>query len=1082
MNGSDDDSSLSDDSDVAFALMDFAGVDFGDEEKIEEENVDIEVKPENKSDSLAKVPEPSLIPQTERKTYSNPTKDANDALLEGAKNLMNDKIDIAKESTSEKLISSLPTTIVFDRISAIDVDLNEEDKCAIAEEKHILLADCYVGDLDNKDCPSESNTDFDTVQRIRESSKLLSEGNYLEILNGPTAENLFECDVINPENSLSVAQRIRHCTLRYCTTVAKCVEVELLAAAGLNIFMQCNYTGPSLHHGGVSRPGKQEDTYETLRAVNPHPLFTSQLKVTPVEYSKVDDEDKQKEPPVDASFHNSVLTDLSADGEWPCPVCKYPYFLLLARSILLTLADPNRPDWTQSLVEKTDKENEHKIVIRQIGSCYEYEPPSEHFVSCAQKLSCAQIWSARATVAHSRLLQGDESSVTLWNEAKGVFDSCVSRYCENIGIGVNSKERILASKVLLEYGLAEHHFDKEKKGKPFFKRALAFSDLDVEVTGAEGKRTKYQQKATAQMLVRAKPSSRGQDDSTVVDKTKISDQEVKFEEDTILLERVKYEEDDDNVHFQLSLLHQTILLALCLDVKNDNPMDGLTGEQMGAYLERVLQQHDDWMVYATGLLERAWLESEKNHTRERALFQLQALADQHTNRLTLTQSTFQSAVEDSAPPQERLKNIHYIVYPPRWQALRDLAERYAKIGIVTSAAEMFEEIELWDEVVECYRRAGKEKKAEEVVRKRLSEAETPKMWAALGDITGEKAHYEKALHLSNGRYSDAHVALGKYYADKEELEKAAEQFKLAVYIKPLSPQIWFRLGALSMRLEDWDTALRAFTEVVEQEPEEGDAWANVAAIHMHNKNPGEAYPALNEVSKHTIFKVNEYFSFLTLFLLLQSIKLNRNNWRVWVSKVYSCMDLQKYDEAIQGCFVLIDLKAKRNESEGVPPIEEKVVRAIVNASVSHYNSALKSNDTPAIDSSKRTLSRVRDLISRIQQTSKESWLFEVSAFFNECIGRSDQAVGDLMKEYRSLVSFRGWETDSSMLPRICRVLSQILEIHLEDGDLAALKKLKFLVNGVIKKVNAAYFDATKLPSASIDALQRIQKNVESKLS
>jgi Tfp pilus assembly protein PilF len=52
-----------------------------------------------------------------------------------------------------------------------------------------------------------------------------------------------------------------------------------------------------------------------------------------------------------------------------------------------------------------------------------------------------------------------------------------------------------------------------------------------------------------------------------------------------------------------------------------------------------------------------------------------------------------------------------------------------------------------------------------------------------------------------------------------------------------------------MRLEDWETALQSFTEVVEQEPEEGDAWANVAAIHMHNKNPSEAYPALNEVRK-----------------------------------------------------------------------------------------------------------------------------------------------------------------------------------------------------------------------------------------
>jgi len=204
-------------------------------------------------------------------------------------------------------------------------------------------------------------------------------------------------------------------------------------------------------------------------------------------------------------------------------------------------------------------------------------------------------------------------------------------------------------------------------------------------------------------------------------------------------------------------------------------------------------------------------------------------------------------VEDSAPPQERLRNIHYIVYPPRWEALRDLAQRYASIGIVTSAAEIFEEIELWDEVVECYKRAGKSKKAEEVIRKRLAAAETPRMWAALGDITGDKSYYEKALEVSNGKFSSAHVALGNYYTEKGDLEKAVEHLKMAVRIKPLSPHVWFRLGALSMRLKHWETALQAYTEVVQQEPEEGDAWANVAAIHMHNRNPGEAYPALNEV-------------------------------------------------------------------------------------------------------------------------------------------------------------------------------------------------------------------------------------------
>eukprot|EP00957_Ditylum_brightwellii_P160347 12206325-Ditylum_brightwellii.AAC.1 len=51
-------------------------------------------------------------------------------------------------------------------------------------------------------------------------------------------------------------------------------------------------------------------------------------------------------------------------------------------------------------------------------------------------------------------------------------------------------------------------------------------------------------------------------------------------------------------------------------------MDGLTGEQMGAYLERVFHQHNDWMIYTITLLERAWLVSEQVHGCERAIFQI----------------------------------------------------------------------------------------------------------------------------------------------------------------------------------------------------------------------------------------------------------------------------------------------------------------------------------------------------------------------------------------------------------------------------------------------------------------------------
>jgi tetratricopeptide (TPR) repeat protein len=549
-------------------------------------------------------------------------------------------------------------------------------------------------------------------------------------------------------------------------------------------------------------------------------------------------------------------------------------------------------------------------------------------------------------------------------------------------------------------------------------------------------------------------------------------------DDALLLEKIKFEEELDNVHYNLSILDQSILLALCLDVKNDNPMDGLTGEQMGGFLARVLNQHDDWMVYATALLERAWLECERTHGRERAILQIQALADQHSNRLTLTQSTFKSVEEDSAPAQDRLRNLHGIVYPPRWDMMRDLAERYAKLGVVTSAAEIFEELELWDEVVECYRIAGKESKAEEVVRKRLAENETPRMYAALGDLTKDPKCFERSLELSHGKFYDAHVALGKYYFDNGDLRAAMNHFLDALATKPLMPAVWFRVGTISMQLKEWDTALRAFTEVVQQQPDEGDAWANVAAVYMYRRNPEKAYPALQEVRLCVHKKVRHLAYFYSklnhIRCTTQSLKQNRNNWRVWVSKLYICIDLQKYDEAIQACNELLGLKARRNESEKVPNLEEKCIRAITGGSIQKYEEARSTGNEYSIDSSKRTLIRLRDLLDKMQETMKsEAWVYEVSAHLNSVMGWKEDILNDLMKEYRIMQSEK-WEQETVAATKMVNLIKDIFRCHKEDGKRESLSKCKLLINGVKKKLHDTCEHNSEHPKniAELDSMVR----------
>lgn len=118
-----------------------------------------------------------------------------------------------------------------------------------------------------------------------------------------------------------------------------------------------------------------------------------------------------------------------------------------------------------------------------------------------------------------------------------------------------------------------------------------------------------------------------------------------------------------------------------------------------------------------------------------------------------------------------------------------------------------------------------------------------------------------------------------------------------------------------------------------------------------------------------------------------------------VSKLYTCLDLQKFDEATQACNVILDLREAHAQSDGVPEIEEKCVKAIVGGTIRQFRTAQASPDKYSVESARRSILRVHGLLDRIGSTSASTmpWVFESLAYLHEEVGADDKALEYLMQ-------------------------------------------------------------------------------------
>lgn len=432
-----------------------------------------------------------------------------------------------------------------------------------------------------------------------------------------------------------------------------------------------------------------------------------------------------------------------------------------------------------------------------------------------------------------------------------------------------ASQRDLAGRLALEQGLLQHQYGNDKVALQHFIDATKYTGMEYELTGALGKRTKFQQTDLSQLVLLAESRDRDTETLQSADVSPSIQSAVNPSPNPLLPETLSLNDDtlleqteftstskgaagsklshiDPSSQPPLHPLDQCILLSLCLNVKNTSPSHGLTTEQMAPYVSRVISHPQNWSIHTMALLLRSRLESSRTRTVERSTLQLQALVDQ--------MPTADSSLA------ERLLYFHTLPLPSKWEMQKELAMRFLSLGVVKSALEIFERLEMWEEVVKCWQSMERHDKGVAIVRDllegRKSEADTvisrakaagsesrrqivdsareAKLWCLLGDLEPHNAveHYERAWSISRETSGRAMRSLGGFHFAHERYGDAIVCLRKAVAINPLLARSWFVLGCSCVREGKWVDARDAFVRCVQIDDEDAESWNNLASVYL----------------------------------------------------------------------------------------------------------------------------------------------------------------------------------------------------------------------------------------------------------
>ena len=619
-------------------------------------------------------------------------------------------------------------------------------------------------------------------------------------------------------------------------------------------------------------------------------------------------------------------------------------------------------------------------------------------------------WLFRFLAIYQSLLE--ERSPTIKATVEEIIDSVTA----NETLITNDKYRDILMQFFVEAGYLCYFFYEPEKAKEFIQKAKKLSGLSIELTGAMGKRTRFQQTAKAQLILQVKrieecvDTYQGEEGNP-----EEMPKNLPLDDDTVL-NRIELSNPDDIVNVSTSPVEQAVIISISHDYRRTHEGQGkIVEEEMLAYVNSILDQPCCWAVQCKALLTRAKWEWESPRRVQRSMMQLEELVNQ--------------CHHPSPNPASRLYLVNAVDLPPKWEIERQLASLLMKLGATNAALEIYERLQSWNEVIKCYTKLSKVEKGEALIRQQLAIKETPDLYCYLGEITGEPRHYEKAWEVSKCKSSKAQRMLGLYYLSKQKFEESLPCFEKSLSINSLQVGIWFSYGCAAIGARKFDVAAKAFRRCVNLTNDNFEAWNNLATAYIRSNQKPRAFMTLQE-----------------------ALKCSYDNWRIWENLMLVATDIGEFGEVIKAYHRLIELKHKHEDVEVLEVLVKTITENIPD-----------SNGQPSGYLKPKAL----ELFGRI--TSVVTSNADIWRLYSQLVAgkgedltpeEREKCLSLLQKSHRCVTQAPSWEKDSKKCLDIIRKSHQLAKLYQNSVKLLTertqkiqlLSSCKLMLKGVITKI------------------------------